>query len=241
LIVLDDGWVVVGGRQLDAASGWVGAYALPGGRPEAQGRAAGRMAAVTQGRRGGRPTMSVWSFPAPGVAERDRPGFVLEPGDRVSLDLDGLEASSADRRRLAEHLTELLGERGVEVTREAQPIRVAARTRTDRERRVARRFGESLLSEGTGVTVTSKTSTLSIEVDGEGVWSTTSGSGGGGDFRIREGQSMQQAVDASAGEHRPVDAFVRTDLPDRFVDPRDPPGRVYALEAGKFVDAPASP
>lgn len=238
LLALDGGLALVGGWVFDLATGrpvWeIAVDRSAGGVGLMQ---AGRWVVVGKDpsqRRDAGPgfVLQAWSLPSSAGGDLARAhreataatgsAGLLVPGDRVTLDLAQLDADGPQRQAIRETLAAQLQARGVEIA-EGQAVRLVGVTTTESEQRVYESAGGAPWNrEQTEVTVDTKTTRLAIEADGKPAWAWVTTTSPSNFVRIEEGQTVQQAVDASAGGD--ASGFLtRLQLPDVIPDPRQGP------------------
>ncbi|MEM9418658.1 MAG: hypothetical protein AAGA25_06315, partial [Planctomycetota bacterium] len=242
----DSGPPVAADSKMVFAGGW--AYDLETGQPiwgyevDSEGVArvkyvahAGtlvRICKFTELERDAGPAFVMTAWPMPGrrsakLIEQERaglgePALLLQTGDRVSVDVSGLEASRAERDAIRQDLVEQLESRGVVVS-DGQPVRVIGVTTTVSEQRIYESRGSNPFEpEQTTVDAKTKTTRLAVEVEGEPAWAVASTSTPGMLVTMEQGQSVQQAVDASA-RHDAAGFLRDMKLPSLIPDPRETP------------------
>lgn len=236
------GEVAVFDAKTAVAGGWV--YDLTTGQPlwglefkstprETNSLQAGHLVTVDKNnrqRRGSGPAFTLNNWSLPGAAQqpiaqarRDgSPAMLLSRGDRVTIDLSKLDATAQEREAIRAALVAQLEVRGVEVA-EGQPIRLVGVTTSESQQQVYESTtGSAFNREQTQVNVETKTTRLAVEADGQPAWAWVTVTSPSTFVRIEEGQSMQQAVNASA--RGDVSGLLsRLSLPDLMPDPRRGP------------------
>ncbi|MBB6429408.1 PQQ-binding-like beta-propeller repeat protein [Algisphaera agarilytica] len=190
-----------------------------------------RIGKSTELKRDAGPAFVLTAWPLPGRAAKgidqaragmDSPTMLLQPGDRVSVDVSKVEASGAEREAIKNALVDQLEGRGVLVA-DGQAVRVVGVTTTESEQRVYESRGRNPFEpELTKVDAKTRTTRLAIEIDGQPAWAVTSMSQPGWLVTREQGQSVQEAVDASA-RHDAAGFLNRVKLPDLIPDPREAP------------------
>lgn len=141
-------------------------------------------------------------------------------GTEVTFDIGGLEADEATKTAILENLTRQADTRGWKQGNGR--IRVVARSESGRsEQRTyeQRGFGRPFGGEQTQVTVTEKITRMTIEIDGKPVWETRTSSMAGSMVQLQQGQSMQDAVNASSRSN--AGFLQRITLPETFFEPME--------------------
>ena len=245
-VAFDGGYALADGWVYDLTNGrpvWAYNIELNSSRAERQA-GGGRLLALYKDRtkeRDAGPAYAVAAWVVPTASSRDGlekmragdpPTLLFRDGDQVSIDLSKLGGKRKERDEIEASLTKQLEARGVTVAKD-QPVRIVGVTTSKSEKRSYRKIGESPFKGGTAVNVTTKSTRLAIEVDGVTAWSRTMGSSGGWNVSIKEGQSIQSAVNESVNQYDPTALFNYVTLPDLLPDPRHGPDRTSTLGPGR--------
>lgn len=201
LVFLDRDNVLVGSTLFHLPAGAaVWSYRIDGRETADPG--SGRVWALLDD--GDRQVLRSWPLPDPAakaaIARTKPVDSVLKPGMSVTLDVGGLEADEKLRQQIVKSLTEQLAQRRIKIA-DGQNVRLVGRTESGRsEQRTYQTIGGAPGNrDQQTVTVTEKITRFSLEVDGKVAWERRASSTAGGMVHLQEGQSMQQAVDASQG------------------------------------------
>lgn len=240
VMAFDDGSVSAKGRLIDADTGrllWK--HELP----VAQQMAAspGQRLAVTRQSVPRKTVYSLngWPLPDPEAAraaEALSPAeTLLQDGDTVAIDLRQLETDAETRNAIEAALRQQLEARGVSIVDDAA-VRIVGVTTTQSEQKVyeERAFGTpSWEREQTTVDVKTQTTRLAIEADGLPAWAWVTTRSPSSFVTRKEGQSVQEAVDASAvgGGAKRLSSLR---LPEIIPDPRQAPAGSSRLIPGGF-------
>ena len=223
-VPLPGGRVRVGDRVLEPATGHHGRIGPLAAGVTASVADAGRVYAIQKagGRSGTQATYTLHRpDPAAGVADLTlQTELLLQEGDRVSLDASGLAVPSSARDGLVASLREQLAARGVEVT-DGEPVRLVATSESETKTLTYEpQGGLPSQRERTDVQATQTTLRFAVEADGLPAWEVrqTFGSHAGGMVSLKEGQTIQQAVDEQNAVSGTALAGIR--LPDQIPDPR---------------------
>ena len=223
-VPLTDGRVRVGDRLFEPATGHHGRVGALGGGTAASATDAGRVYVVMKdgGRRGQDATYTLHRpDPTAGLERLGlNAGLLLREGDLVSLDLSKLSVPAEAREGLTKSISEQLAARGVKVE-PGQPVKLVATSEAETKTLTYETFGgPPSQRERTDVRATQTTLRFAVEADGQPAWEVnrTYGSHGGGMVFPKEGQSIQQALDAQ--NRVGGSAFGGLRLPDHIPDPR---------------------
>ena len=214
----------------------LGIYRLPDSRGEAT--VGDRLLAAIKPAGGSGPrALCSWDIAAltpSGITQMNRPALAVAggaAGTKVAIDLGGLNVDQANKSALHTELAEQITRMGWTESSTAH-IRLVGRSESGRteqrayqQHTMGQPFGGPLGGGAvTEVTVTEKISRLTLEVDGKPLWETRASSMAGFSVPVRQGQSMQEAVNAEAEAHMP--SLYDTRLPETLFEPIDtlPPG-----------------
>ncbi len=232
LVMHDQGQVQVGGRVHDAKTGsYVWQIDQPNSIKALSATSQGMQVMTVPGSGKSRDGFSV-SQPPAGLANASGDGAIdlLANGASISIDLSGLSLSSDERRALKSKLNAEMSRRGVSVM-DNQHVRLVAATTNKSETRTYETRGHEYGRSGKQeqqVNVNIQTTRFAIEVAGETAWEQTTVFSPSSLVRIEEGQSMQQAVDASSGGD--VAGFIAgVMIPDIVPDPRQGPASASSV------------
>ena len=218
LIALNQGQVIIDHRVFDAATGaTVWTYQMPGDVTVATGL--GTLLAVTNDRTKKQRYFGLWNLPDPAATTASGSDTsLLAEGQRVSIDLSRLTASRAEKDQLTRELTAQLAARGVSVA-DGQSVRIVADTTTKNQQKEYEGQGAFGRRETSKVNIRTLTTRFAIEVDQTPAWVVTTVIQPSSLVQVEEGQSMQDAVNASV-QNNPADTLIGLQLPDIVPDPR---------------------
>ncbi|MEM9881596.1 MAG: hypothetical protein AAF800_01610 [Planctomycetota bacterium] len=236
VLAFDDGSVLSHGRLIDGGTGkllWT--YGVSVGRPTAT--ATGRYLSVERsGESGAKYQLSGWPLPDPRAERAANSGpaaTLLGDGEPVAIDLSRLEADPETKRAIAAALERQLSARGVQVVA-SSPVRFVGVTTTRSEQRVYEEsFGAPWHREQTEVDVDIETTRLALEADGKPAWAWVTTRSPSLFVTRREGQSVRQAVAASAVGGG-AESMTSATLPDVVPDPRAAPAGSSQLVPGGY-------
>lgn len=157
--------------------------------------------------------------------------LVLKPGDSISLSVE-IDASDEERKAITQGITAQVEKGGLKIA-DGSPIRLVLRTedgKTDQEtyRRIGRGFGETET-----VNITTKITRIFYEKDGKTLWERRTENRVGGMVSAKEGQSINDAVQAASKFNTAFLKSVR--VPTKVCATREP------LVAGKSTLVLAGP
>ena len=245
LLAFDDGSVAVGGQRYQLTTGQrIADYRWPRGtlresRP-------GLYATVESPGIREPLALCVWPLPQPEAKPRrpapkpapgqaDHPTRLLQPGQPMALDLDGLDMQPADRQALRQALEAQLVRRGLQTTTDpAAKLRLVGNSSTESEQRTYESVGGAPWQrEQTTLDVEKKLTRLTLQIDGQPAWEFATATSPAMLLTVQEGQTVQDAVTASAAG-RDVRVLDGLTLPDIIPDPRQPPPPTTTLTPNAY-------
>jgi len=145
--------------------------------------------------------------------------LLLHPGVKVSLEIN-LDANAGLRKQIGDSLRKRLEANGLVVSDEAQPIRVVVSTEPGKTvQREYRSFGAPF-GQTQKVDVPGTITRIAIEQDGKVAWEKRSVSEAGFMLMLKQGQSIQDAVNEAS---KPNYTMIReARLPAYLAKPREP-------------------
>ncbi|HEV8291721.1 MAG TPA: hypothetical protein VGP94_07340 [Tepidisphaeraceae bacterium] len=145
--------------------------------------------------------------------------LLLKPGVKVALSIN-VDASEPERGQIETALKNQIAQNKL-VLDDSAPIRITASTEQGKsEEKQYRSINQSFFGPAQKVTVTEMITRLSIEVNGQKAWEARTFSLAGGFLRLKEGQTLEQAIAEAA---RPNYAFLKTTrIPAYLTKPRMP-------------------
>jgi hypothetical protein len=212
-VVVDNGYLVNFDKRIVL---WH--YELPSARGQkVASLAGGKIWAVNEsGSRGGQSSYELLCSSAPDSAARAKDNslggdiYVLKPGARVALNIN--LPNPDDVQKATKNLTEQLKANGMVVDPNAPLVLEAAITDGGTETKKYSRF--AFARDGEEATVTKQISSLAFKENGRDLWITSGNYGHApGLVRVKQGQSVQDAVNESQSHMNPAQFFSSVKLP----------------------------